>query len=94
MKNALAATRATLTWLVVTASLVTAGLISAVPAGAATKTYTASAVAEVHASPAATAAVLGTVAKGAHVAPHRRCEVRLAARSPTPPPPATSPPRS
>lgn len=69
MKNALAATRATLTWLVVTASLVTAGLISAVPAGAATKTYTASAAAEVHASPAATAPILGTVAKGAHVLP-------------------------
>ena len=69
MKNALAATRATLTWLVVTASLVTAGLISAVPAGAATKTYTASVAVEVHASPAATAAVLGTVAKGAHVLP-------------------------
>jgi len=69
VKNALAATRATLTWLVVTASLVTAGLISAVPADAATTTYTASATAAVHASPAATAPVLGTVAKGAHVLP-------------------------
>lgn len=68
VKNALAATRAALTWLVVTASLVTAGLVAAVPADAATKTYTASTAAEVHASPAA-AAVLGTLAKGAHVLP-------------------------
>jgi len=69
VKNALAATRAALTWLVVTASLVTAGLVAAVPADAATKTYTASALAGVHASPAATAAVLGTLAKGNHVLP-------------------------
>ncbi|HEY3546770.1 MAG TPA: SH3 domain-containing protein [Propionicimonas sp.] len=69
MKNALAATRAALTWLVLTACLVTAGLVTAVPADAATRTYTASAAAEVHASPAATAAVLGTLAKGAHVLP-------------------------
>ncbi len=68
MKNALAATRATLTWLVVTASMLTAGLVVAVPAGAATKTYTASAATQVHASPATTAAVLGTLAKGDKVA--------------------------
>lgn len=69
MKNAQAATRAALTWLVVTASLVTAGLVAAVPADAATKTYTASATAQVRAKPAASAAVLGTVAKGSHVLP-------------------------
>ncbi len=69
MKNALAATRTALTWLVVTTSLVTAGLVAAVPAGAATKTYTASAPAKVHAFPADTSAVLGTLAKGARVLP-------------------------
>ena len=69
MKNALAATRVALTWIVVTASLVTAGLVAAVPADAAASTYTVSATAKVHASPAATAAVLGTLAKGAHVLP-------------------------
>ena len=69
MKNALAATRAALTCLVVTASLVTAGLVVAIPAGAATKTYTASVAAEVKASPAAHAPVLGTVAKGSRVLP-------------------------
>ncbi len=69
MKNALAAARAALTCLVVTASLVTAGLVTAVPAGAATKTYTATVAASVHASPAATAPVLGTLIKGGHVLP-------------------------
>jgi len=69
VKNALTATRGALTWLVVTASFVTAGLIAAVPAGAATRTFTVSASTDVHTSPAATAAVLGALAKGAHVQP-------------------------
>ena len=67
VNNSLAVARTALTWFVVTASLVTAGLVVAVPAGAATKTYTASAAVDVRASAGTTAAVLGTVAKGAQV---------------------------
>ena len=67
MKNSLAVARTALTWFSVTASLVTAGLVVAVPAGAATKTYTASAAVEVRASAGTKAAVLGTVAKGDQV---------------------------
>ena len=67
MKNSLAVARTALTCLAVTASLLTAGLVVAVPAGAATKTHTASAAVEVHASAATTAPVLGTLAKGDRV---------------------------
>ncbi|MGV8910864.1 MAG: SH3 domain-containing protein [Propionicimonas sp.] len=67
MKHSLAATRAVLTWIVVTACLLTAGLVVAVPAQAATRTYTASATVEVHASGATDAPVLGTLAKGDRV---------------------------
>lgn len=67
MKNARAVTRAALTWLVATVSLLTAGMLVAVPAVAATNTYTATAATSVRTAAAATAAALGELAKGDRV---------------------------
>ncbi len=67
MKRLLGASHAAVTWVVVTASLVTAGLIFAVEARAADKTYIATTTVEVRSAAATTAEVLGQLAKGAHV---------------------------
>lgn len=67
MSRALGVSRAAVTWLVVTASLLAAGLVSAVDARAADKTYTTTATVDVRSSAATTASVLGQLAKGARV---------------------------
>lgn len=59
--------RAAVTWLVVTASLLTAGVVSAVEARAADKTYTTTATVHVRSAAATTASVLGQLAKDARV---------------------------
>lgn len=67
MKNALAATRTALTWLVATACLLAAGIVAAAPASATSDTYTVTTASSVRATATATGVVLGELAKGAQV---------------------------
>ncbi|MCA0295231.1 MAG: SH3 domain-containing protein [Actinobacteria bacterium] len=64
MKQALTATRAALTWLVLTACLVTAGVLDAVPAQAAVKTYTANTSVNVRSGPSTSKTILTQLATG------------------------------
>lgn len=64
MNRALAATRATLTWIVITASLVAAGLITSVQANAAAVTYTASTSVNVRTGPSTSKPVLTQLQAG------------------------------
>lgn len=68
MNKALAATRATLTWIVVTAALITTGLVTSVPAGAATVTYTATTSVNVRTGASTSTPVLTQLQAGQSVA--------------------------
>jgi uncharacterized protein YgiM (DUF1202 family) len=64
LKQALAATRAALTWLVLTACLVTVGVLEAAPAQAAVKTYTANTSVNIRSGPSTSKTILAQLATG------------------------------
>ncbi len=64
LKQALVATRAALTWLVLSACLVTAGMLDAAPAHAATKTYTADTSVNIRSGPSTSKTILAQLATG------------------------------
>lgn len=55
------------TWLVITAALVTTGVLSALPADAATRTYSTTGTVNVRAGKGTNTALVGSLPKGAHV---------------------------
>jgi uncharacterized protein YgiM (DUF1202 family) len=67
LSRTLAAARGALTWIVLSASLVTVGLLGASPSGAATKTYTANTSVNVRTGASTSKPVLTLLPEGAHV---------------------------